>query len=217
MNATMSKKILLIAFFYPPSRSSGVYRALAMGNYLASQGHEVTVLTTTRSFFELESGPPDESLVARIDPRITIIRVPFSTRPIHRSLDLMSRSKARWGPILERLVPRSLRSKLPLFALRSGGSFFLPVRRPLPHLVRPVGEARINDLAQLDAIIATGNPWTSLRRRNNSCPAARRGMTTAPWRSMRTPNASLRWNRAVRARDARGRSVRHPSKPTPRR
>jgi glycosyltransferase involved in cell wall biosynthesis len=159
-----SKKILLIAFFYPPSRSSGVYRALAMGNHLADQGHDVTVLTTTRSFFELESGPPDESLVARIDPRITIIRVPFSTRPVHRSLDLMSRGMARFGPILERLVPRSFRSKLSAFALRSGGSFFPAglvdrYRTWYGPSMEAVTESM--DVTELDAVIATGNPWTS--------------------------------------------------------
>lgn len=160
----LSRKILLIAFFYPPSRSSGVFRALALGNYLADQGHEVTVLTTTHSFFELESGPPDESLVARIDPRIKIIRVPFSVRPIHRNLDLMSRGTVRFEPILKWLMPRSFHSKLSLFALRSGGSFFPPqlsdrYRTWYGPSVEAVTESM--DLTQLDAIIATGNPWTS--------------------------------------------------------
>lgn len=158
------RKILLIAFFYPPSRASGVYRALAIGNYLVDQGHDVTVLTTTRSFFELEAGPLDESLEGRIDPRIKLIRVPFSTRPAHRSIELLSPVMARFRPIMKRLLPRPLRSKLDLLSLRSGAALHPPglVDR-YRSWYGPAVEATTNNvnLPDLDLVIATGNPWTS--------------------------------------------------------
>ena len=159
-----SRKILLIAFFYPPSRASGVYRALAIGNYLVAQGHDVTVLTTTRSFFELEAGPLDESLEARIDPRINLLRVPFSTRPAHRSIEMLSPLMARFSPIIKRLLPRPLRSKLDPLSLRSGAALHPPglVDR-YRSWYGPAVEATTKDVnvPDLDLVIATGNPWTS--------------------------------------------------------
>lgn len=159
-----SKKILLIAFFYPPSRSSGVYRALALGNYLAEQGHSVTVLTTTEAFFELESGPPDYSLLDKINAEITVIRVPFTTRPAHRGLNLLSRRIARVDQVLKRLLPKSFHPILSRLALRSSGAFYpLPLADRYRSWYGPAVEAITErmDTTKIDAIIATGNPWTS--------------------------------------------------------
>jgi hypothetical protein len=41
------RRILLVSFFYPPSREAGVHRAVAMAKYLRRTGHEVTVLSTS--------------------------------------------------------------------------------------------------------------------------------------------------------------------------
>jgi glycosyltransferase involved in cell wall biosynthesis len=40
------RRILLVAYFYPPSRDTGAHRPAAMAKYLRRLGHEVTVLTT---------------------------------------------------------------------------------------------------------------------------------------------------------------------------
>jgi glycosyltransferase involved in cell wall biosynthesis len=42
----MSRRILLVAYFYPPCRDTGVLRPAAMAKWLRRLGHEVTVLTT---------------------------------------------------------------------------------------------------------------------------------------------------------------------------
>jgi len=42
-----SRRILLVAYFYPPSRDTGVLRPAAMAKWLRRLGHEVTVLTTS--------------------------------------------------------------------------------------------------------------------------------------------------------------------------
>lgn len=160
----MRKSVLLIAFFFPPSRSSGVHRALAIANYLAGQGHEVTVLTTTRYFFELEAGPADDSLLDQVNSQIRIIRVPFSFRPIHRNISLISRKMARLNPVLRRLLPASLRSRTSKLMLRSGGAFFPPgLNERYRTWYGPATEAATSeiDIYKLDLIIATGNPWTS--------------------------------------------------------
>ncbi len=45
--STPKRRILLVAYFYPPSRDTGMLRAAAMAKYLRALGHEVTVLTTS--------------------------------------------------------------------------------------------------------------------------------------------------------------------------
>jgi glycosyltransferase involved in cell wall biosynthesis len=42
-----SRSILLVAYFYPPSRDTGAHRPAAMAKYLRRLGHRVTVLTTS--------------------------------------------------------------------------------------------------------------------------------------------------------------------------
>jgi glycosyltransferase involved in cell wall biosynthesis len=44
---TGPRKILLVAYFYPPCRDTGVLRPAAMAKWLRRLGHEVTVLTTS--------------------------------------------------------------------------------------------------------------------------------------------------------------------------
>lgn len=68
--------VLYVAWGYPPSRSAGMYRALATANAFARDGWRVTVLTTTRETFERLTGSDPES-EASIDPRVTVVRIPF--------------------------------------------------------------------------------------------------------------------------------------------
>lgn len=43
----MSRRLLLVAYFYPPCRDTGALRPVAMAKWLRRLGHEVTVLTTS--------------------------------------------------------------------------------------------------------------------------------------------------------------------------
>ena len=43
----MSRSILLVAYFYPPSRDTGALRPASMARWLRRLGHDVTVLTTS--------------------------------------------------------------------------------------------------------------------------------------------------------------------------
>ena len=42
----MSRSILIVSYFFPPTRDTGAQRPAAMAKYLSRLGHEVTVLTT---------------------------------------------------------------------------------------------------------------------------------------------------------------------------
>lgn len=68
--------LLYVAWGYPPSRGSGVYRAWATANAFAAAGWDVTVLTVPREVFEMSTGV-DLTLEARVDPSIRIVRIPF--------------------------------------------------------------------------------------------------------------------------------------------
>lgn len=68
--------MLYVAWGFPPSRSGGVYRALATARAFAEDGWAVTVLTATRETFEKYTGS-DPSLEELIDERIDVVRVPF--------------------------------------------------------------------------------------------------------------------------------------------
>lgn len=75
---TTPPHLLYVAWGYPPSRGSGVYRAWATANAFAQAGWRVTVLTVPREVFEMSTGV-DLSLEAQIDPSIEIVRLPFSS------------------------------------------------------------------------------------------------------------------------------------------
>ena len=57
MAVSAPRRILLVAYFYPPCRDTGVLRPAAMAKWLRRLGHEVTVLTTSA----YGDGPQDAS------------------------------------------------------------------------------------------------------------------------------------------------------------
>lgn len=61
----MSRRILLVSYFYPPCRDTGVLRPAAMAKWLRRLGHEVVVLTT--SAYGSEPGDAAEDVVRSAD------------------------------------------------------------------------------------------------------------------------------------------------------
>ncbi|MGH9580829.1 MAG: glycosyltransferase, partial [Terriglobales bacterium] len=66
------KKVLLIAYSFPPHRSSGVYRPAAFTKYLLAEGWQTTVLTVAGA-----AGVEDASLLRKIPPEVRIVRTPY--------------------------------------------------------------------------------------------------------------------------------------------
>ncbi len=69
--------LLYVAWGFPPSRTGGVYRALATANAFAADGWQVSVITAPREVFRDVTGV-DAELEGGVDERIEVIRVPFS-------------------------------------------------------------------------------------------------------------------------------------------
>ena len=64
-----SRSLLLVSYFYPPTRDTGAQRPAAMAKWLARSGWDVTVLTTS-AFGDAEPAEP----AAGDDPAIRVIR-----------------------------------------------------------------------------------------------------------------------------------------------
>lgn len=141
-------RVLYLAFFFPPSRASGVFRPLAAANFLARADWDVTVYSGPREYFTDFLGSVDEALEDRIDPRVTVRRpampMPGATTDI-RSLGVF----AAHLPTVHRKLQR----------MRQQRGFPEPYRTWIPHVLR----AAVADHARsrFDLVVATGNPFAS--------------------------------------------------------
>jgi glycosyltransferase involved in cell wall biosynthesis len=172
--------LLYIAFFYPPSRASGVHRALATSKAFSDAGWRVTVITTTPRFFEEEIGSTDDSLLDFIPEGVEVVRVPFSFTSGNVGSNLREIGWWRGNfPLLWRYTrdrTQWLRSYVEILRGKSPLSF--PMTDRYLTWIEPVVKAgsRVHAEAPVDHILATGNPYSSFE-------AARvlHGLTGAPF------------------------------------
>src|SRR4051795_13048936 len=73
-------RVVYVAFYFPPTRASGVYRSRATANHLAAAGWDVTVLTPQREFFTDYIHSVDPSLEASVRGDLRVDRVRFPGR-----------------------------------------------------------------------------------------------------------------------------------------
>ena len=69
-------RVLWVAWSYPPLLGSGTHRTVAIIRWLVAQGHDVTVLTADRGFFNI-STDIDLQLEAALPKVAATVRVPF--------------------------------------------------------------------------------------------------------------------------------------------
>ena len=157
--------LLYIAFFYPPSRASGVYRALATSDAFRRNDWDVTVITTTERFFEEEIGSMDPSLLAQIPDGVDVLRVPFSFRPSDTVTDLREMGWLQGNfPQLHSLIRRSTRSaRSTIDILRGRSPLSFPMTDRYLTWIEPVVKAgrRVNSSKKVDHVLATGNPYSA--------------------------------------------------------
>ncbi|MDI1460064.1 glycosyltransferase [Catellatospora sp. KI3] len=149
MSRRRAPRVLYLSFYFPPSRASGVFRALATANHLVRAGWDVTVCTAPREFFgEHLAGAVDESLDAEVDPRIRVERVPAGD--YHWETDVR-----RFGPV---------RRRFPTVVdkLHRGAQKYVFAERYLgwaPGVLRRAVAMHLKD--PFDLVLATGNPFVS--------------------------------------------------------
>ncbi len=146
--------LVYIAFFFPPSRASGVYRALATANAFHEKGWEVTVITSDEEFYINEIGTYDSSLLKGIDQGISVIRVPFSF-----GVNRGNRNDGRFKSVFFRVQRKAkvVFSKIfgRLFSAVKADNYFKWVDPAVSALLE------VNKNKRVSHILATGNPFSS--------------------------------------------------------
>lgn len=140
--------MLYLAFYFPPTRASGVFRSRATANHLAEAGWDVTVHTAPREFFTDYIDSYDPSLEATVHPGVRVVRPGMS---YHRwvtdirdygwfrgNFPTLFTTLRRWET--ERLFPEHYASWIPRVLAHA-----LAEHRRRPY----------------DVILATGNPFAS--------------------------------------------------------
>ncbi|MGN6723794.1 MAG: glycosyltransferase [Marmoricola sp.] len=142
----MTRHALLTAWGFPPARTSGVYRAVALAQALVDDGWEVTVLTAPREVFQ-RNGITDYSMERGLDERIRIVRVPFSASSYDTDLLDWTRFRARFPEFWQQ---RRNRDDLRAFPEAEFGGWAVALRTAAEqvHRDKPV-----------DVAIGTANPY----------------------------------------------------------
>lgn len=156
--------LLYIAFFYPPSRSSGVYRAHATVQSFVRKGWDVTVVTTDGGFFDRATGSSDWSLVDEIPGTVEVVRVPFDLGATG-TVDLRNFSwfegNFHWLSFRLRSPSPRLKKARNVLAGRDALGFDFSDR--YVGWIDPVVKAGLGVAKEkgIAAILATGNPFSS--------------------------------------------------------
>lgn len=97
--------LLYLAWGYPPAAKSCAYRMLATANSFARKGWDVTVVTLTADAWLREHGL-DDSLLALVDKRIEVVRLPLYRDDLDTDIRSYSRLRAQrpkeWLKLLRR-------------------------------------------------------------------------------------------------------------------
>jgi glycosyltransferase involved in cell wall biosynthesis len=142
----MNKRVLMIAYLFPPIANSGTQRPLKFAKYLPAFGWEPIILTADRA--------PDDRIDVRllndIPPGVRVIRVPMLNERVGDFVGGL----APWRAAAARIAAsvswrlRGQWQQPDLYAL-----WRPPARRAALRAFRDIG---------FDAVFATGFPWTSL-------------------------------------------------------
>lgn len=147
-----NQKILIVAYYWPPSAGVGVQRWLKMSRHLVSQGYEVFVFTPENPAFNLK----DESLLQEVDPAIEVIRFPIR-EPFHL-FDKLTGGKQK-GHVKQGLaLEKQEKSFFDKAMVWVRGNLFIP--DPRVFWVRPSVKflKDIIEQHQIQTVITTGPP-----------------------------------------------------------
>jgi glycosyltransferase involved in cell wall biosynthesis len=142
-------RVLYLAFYFPPTRASGVYRAVATANCFAERGWDVTVATAPREFFAEQLGSSDPSLETVIHPEVRVERIPLASHlPWERELRRIGPFQ-RWTPTLANDAVAWLRRT----AVDETYALWVP-----GVVARAV---KLHARRRFDLVVATGNPFAA--------------------------------------------------------
>jgi glycosyltransferase involved in cell wall biosynthesis len=140
-------RVLYLAFYFPPSRASGVHRARATANHLAADGWDVTVFAAPLRFLHEAVGSVDEKLSDTVDPRVRVERPWVS----HFSWNSDIRTFSRFRRQLPTVARSMYQATLKLFPERYHSWAAAAVAKAL----------RLHARHRFDVVVATGNPFAA--------------------------------------------------------
>ncbi|WP_433476237.1 glycosyltransferase [Spirillospora sp. CA-142024] len=141
-------RLLYLAFYFPPSRASGVYRPRATANRLIELGWDVTVFAAPLPFLYDTIGSVDDKLMETVDPRITLVRPDLNRFVWQTNLREYSRFRGAFPQLAQSLYTWGHKHVFPEhYASWARDS----VRRAL----------RMHARRRFDVVLATGNPYAS--------------------------------------------------------
>ncbi|MGH3241777.1 MAG: glycosyltransferase [Spirillospora sp.] len=141
-------RLLYLAFYFPPSRASGVYRPRATANLLVEQGWDVTVFAAPMPFLRNAIGSFDERLLESVDPRVNVVRPDLNQFVWQRNLRDYSRFRGAF-PFLARSIYDF--GQKHVFPENYASWARASVRKAL----------RMHMRKKFDVVLATGNPFAS--------------------------------------------------------
>jgi glycosyltransferase involved in cell wall biosynthesis len=141
-------RLLYLAFYFPPSRASGVYRARATANHFAAAGWDVTVFAAPLRFLHDVVGSVDEKLLATVDPRVTVERPELNLYRWEHELREMSWFRGTMPALAQRFHSWREEKQFPEQYVSWARS--------------AVGRAlKLHRWQRFDAVLATGNPFAA--------------------------------------------------------
>lgn len=145
----MTRRVLIITYYWPPSGGSGVQRWLKFAKYLPEAGWEPVIFTPENPDFDLK----DETLLKEIPSQLEVIKFPI-WEPYQLFSKLKGKSKTHPGRLLEQ-KEKGFLEKAAIWARAN-----LLVPDPRVFWVKPSVKF-LTDLAkdgQFQAVITTGPP-----------------------------------------------------------
>jgi glycosyltransferase involved in cell wall biosynthesis len=138
-------RLLYLAFYFPPSRASGVYRARATANHFAAAGWDVTVFAAPLPFLYNVVGSVDEKLLETVDPRVTVERPSLNLYRWEHELREMTWFRGTMPVLAKRLYEWREEKQFP-------EPYVSWARSAIGRAVRR---------RRFDAVLATGNPFAA--------------------------------------------------------
>lgn len=147
------KKILLIAYYWPPSGGPGVQRWLKMAHYLAEMGCDITVLTVSES--DAHYPHQDEELLGEVHSSIKVIRTK-SFNPYR----IFGSKKASKQPAANFSVPKTGRLRFQFLAFVRSHLFIPDPRRGWNYWAKKRALA-LCKLEGIETVITTSPPHST--------------------------------------------------------
>ncbi len=144
--------LLYVAFAFPPSSASSVYRCTAVANEFVNSGWDVTVLTLDAGIWAEMAGT-DKGLVDAIDPRIKVVHISDggAEEPARRDIRRYSRLRIQAPYVWKELYRRRSRKGFP-------EDFHALWHKPASEAAHDIHRSK-----PVDLVMASASPYVSFK------------------------------------------------------